>query len=122
VSSRFGRPRMLAHRLANGLSERPLARRRPPADLAVDETFDIPISRVEEAAYIAERLADELHAKLAGRNLACTRLGIYARTESGEELSRGWRCSGGGGRTRRRARERTRPTPGPESTAQDASR
>lgn len=95
VSSRFGRLGMLAHRLANGLSERPLDRRRPPADLTVDETFDIPISRVEEAAYIAERLADELHAKLAGRNLACTRLGIYARTESGEELSRVWRCSGG---------------------------
>jgi protein ImuB len=99
VSSRFGRLGMLAHRLASGLSERPLDRRKPPAELAVEETFDVPVGTVEEAAYVAERMAGKLHAKLAGRNLACTRLGIYARTLSGEELSRVWRCGGTDGGT-----------------------
>ncbi|MGH3469856.1 MAG: DNA polymerase Y family protein, partial [Thermocrispum sp.] len=99
VTSRFGRAGMVAHRLAHGLSERPLARRQPPADLAVTETFDLPISRVEEAAFVAQRLAGRLHAELTARDLACTRLGIYALTERGEELSRVWRCGGGEGGT-----------------------
>lgn len=97
VTSRFGRVGMVAHRLAQGLSERPLARRQPPAELAVTETFDPPIARVEEAAFVAQLLAGRLQAELTARDLACTRLGIYASTESGEELGRVWRCGGGEG-------------------------
>jgi protein ImuB len=93
VTSRFGRAGMLAHRLAQGLSERPLARRRPPEELVVDEAFDPPIDRIEQAAYVAQTLAGKLHAELAARDLACTRLGIYAVTERGEELARVWRCA-----------------------------
>lgn len=93
VTSRFGRAGMLAHRLAQGLSERPLARRRPPEELTVDETFDPPLERIQEAAHVAQTLAERLHAELAARDLACTRLGIYALTERGEELARVWRCA-----------------------------
>lgn len=93
VTSRFGRAGMLAHRLAQGWSERPLARRKPPEELAVDECFDPPIDRIEAAAYVATKLGEKLHAELAARDLACTRLGIYAVTEAGEELGRVWRCA-----------------------------
>lgn len=93
VSSRFGRAGMIAHRLARGQSERPLARRRPHEELAVAEAFDPPLDRVAAAAFVARALAERLHTELTARDLACTRLGIYARTEAGEELARVWRCA-----------------------------
>lgn len=93
VASRFGQAGLSAHQLARGLSERPLARRRPPQELAVVETFDPPLERVDAAAFVARTLAERLHSALTAHDLACTRLGIYACTESGEELSRVWRCA-----------------------------
>ncbi|GAA5125231.1 DNA polymerase Y family protein [Haloechinothrix salitolerans] len=93
VSSRFGRVGMIAHRLARGLSERPIDRRRPPEELAVVETFDPPLDRVDAAAFVAKTLAKTLHTELGTRDLACTRLSIYAVTATGEELARTWRCA-----------------------------
>ncbi|WP_179956679.1 DNA polymerase Y family protein [Amycolatopsis anabasis] len=93
VASRFGSVGMLAHRLARGHSERPPHRRRPPPELSVTESFEPALDRVDAAAFMAKTLAGRFHAGLAARGLACTRLGIYATTESGEELSRVWRCA-----------------------------
>src|SRR5207302_3498849 len=93
VASRFGTEGLLAHRLAQGRSERPPHRRRPPPELAVTQEFDPPLDRVDTAAFMAKALAGRFHAGLAGHGLACTRLGIYAVTEHGEELSRVWRCA-----------------------------
>lgn len=93
VTSRFGRAGLHAHRLAQGRSERPLARRRPTEELVVTEEFDPPIDRIDTAAFVARKLAERLHAELITRDLACTRLGIYAVTESAEELARVWRCA-----------------------------
>jgi protein ImuB len=94
VLSRFGFDAALAHRLAAGLDERPLAVRRPPADLDVEQVFDEPLDRVDAAAFAARALAEKLHERLAGHALACTRLEIEAVTERGEELSRTWRHDG----------------------------
>ncbi|MCU1683520.1 MAG: polymerase [Amycolatopsis sp.] len=93
VASRFPQDAVLAHRLARGLSARPPLRRRPPADLSVTKTFDPVLAKVDEAAFIAKALGETFHQGLLGHGLACTRLGIYAVTESGEELSRVWRCA-----------------------------
>lgn len=93
VVSRFGSGGLVAHRLANGLSERPPHRRRPPPELSVPKEFDPPLDRVDAAAFMAKTLAEGFHAGLAAHGLACTRLGIYATTEHGEELSRVWRCA-----------------------------
>src|SRR5262249_27082038 len=46
VASRFGLDGVRAHRLARGLDERPLARRHPPAELAITRAFDPPLERV----------------------------------------------------------------------------
>jgi protein ImuB len=95
VLARFGFDAALVHRLAAGLDERPLAVRQPPADLDVAERFDDdPIERVDSAAFAARALAERLHERLAGYGLACTRLGIEAVTERGEELYRTWRHDG----------------------------
>lgn len=94
VLTRFGFDAALAHRLAAGRDERPLAVRRPPPDLAVAEEYDEPIDRVDAAAFAARSLAERLHDTLAGHGLACTRLGIEAVTAHGEERHRSWRHDG----------------------------
>lgn len=93
VASRFGTDAVLAHRLARGLEERPPSKRRPPDDLGVTQSLDPPLDRVDAAAFAARALAEQLHEKLAARGLACTRLGVHAKTEHGEELGRVWRCA-----------------------------
>ncbi|HEX2299433.1 MAG TPA: DNA polymerase Y family protein [Pseudonocardiaceae bacterium] len=93
VASRFGPDGVRAHRLARGLDERPLARRRPPVDLTVTRRLDPPVNRVDAAAFASREPAEQLHAALAARGLACIRLGVRARTDAGEELHRVWRCA-----------------------------
>lgn len=90
VSARFGDLGAWAHRLARGEDERPPARRRPEADLAVATELDPPADRVDVAAFAARRLAEELHALLVAHGVACGRLRITARTTEGE-LERLWR-------------------------------
>jgi protein ImuB len=94
VLARFGFDAALAHRLAGGRDERPLAPRRPPVELDVTETFDEPVERVDAAAFAARALAERLHERLRGNGLACTRLGIEATTVTGQELLRTWRHDG----------------------------
>lgn len=94
VLTRFGFDAALAHRLAAGRDDRPLAVRRPPADLAVTAEFDEPVERVDVAAFAARALAERLHERLAGHGLACTRLGIEVVTAGGQELHRTWRHDG----------------------------
>ncbi|MCX5066394.1 DNA polymerase Y family protein [Micromonospora lupini] len=94
VLARFGFDGALAHRLAAGRDHRPLAVRQPPADLTVTSTYDEPIDRVDAAAFAGRALAEQLHDRLAGYGLACTRLGIEAVTEHGQELHRVWRHDG----------------------------
>lgn len=93
VASRFGADAVLAHRLARGLDPRPPVRRCPPAELAVERELDPPVDRVDSAAFAARGLAERLHAVLAAHGLSCTRLGVEARTEAGEDLRRVWRCA-----------------------------
>jgi protein ImuB len=94
VLARFGLAGALAHRLAAGQDERPLAVRQPPAELTVEQHFDEPLERVDTAAFAARELAGRLHDRLHGAGLACTRLGITAVTEHGAQLHRTWRHDG----------------------------
>ncbi|GAA3296205.1 DNA polymerase Y family protein [Dactylosporangium vinaceum] len=94
VLDRFGFDAALAHRLAGGRDERPLAPRQLPPELAVEEAFDEPIERVDAAAFAARALAERLHERLGRHGLACTRLAIEAVTDRGEELVRTWRHDG----------------------------
>jgi len=93
VGSRFGTTAVRAHRLAAGRAERPLSRRRPPPDLAVDIVLDPPADRVDSAAFAARAAARRLYTRLATHGFACTRLAIHVRTESGEQRDRVWRCA-----------------------------
>ena len=92
--ARFGQEGERAHRLATGSDDRPPATRRPPPDLEQREELDPPAERVDQAAFVAKRLADRLHSELERRGLACTRLAVVAETEHGERRERLWRHEG----------------------------
>lgn len=94
VAARFGHPGVAGHRLASGVDLRPLAARRPAADLAVRHDLDPPVDRVDRAAFVARTLADVLHQRLAADGLACTQVLVEARTKHGEVLARQWRHEG----------------------------
>ncbi|MEU8243811.1 DNA polymerase Y family protein [Actinoplanes missouriensis] len=94
VATRFGFEGALAHRLASGSDHRPLALRQPPPDVAVEESYDEPLDRVDMAAFAGRALAERLHERLAAHGLACTRLGVEAVTADGQELYRVWRHDG----------------------------
>jgi protein ImuB len=94
AASRLGAQGLLAHRLARGLDPRPLAPRPPAADLSVRQDFDPPVEQAEPVIFAAKALAEDLHARLAGRGLACVRLQVQVRCADGRETSRFWRHDG----------------------------
>ena len=95
VLARFGSDGARAHRLAQGLDERPLATRTPPPDLVAQAELDPPVQAVETAAFAAKSLADEVCAGVGERGLALTRVAIEVETEHGESRVRLWRHAGG---------------------------
>ncbi len=94
VVGRFGVDGQLAHRLAAGLDSRLPDARRPPPDLTMAAEVDPPAERVEQVAFVARALAEDLHAALDARGLACTRVLVEAETEHGETRARLWRHEG----------------------------
>jgi protein ImuB len=94
VLARFGAPGGGAHRLASGLDARPPDARPVPPSFEVATELDPPAERVDQAAFVAKALADQLHDRLDGMGLACSLLAICAETEHGERLERRWRHDG----------------------------
>lgn len=91
VLARFGPWGQWAHRVASGQDDRPTALRRPEADVAVELELDPPVERVEQAAFVARRLAEQLHAVMVEAGVGCGRVQITAATTDGVELVRTWR-------------------------------
>ncbi|MGV9710547.1 DNA polymerase Y family protein [Gordonia sp. NPDC003424] len=93
VATRFSADAVLAHRLANARPSRSPAGAVPSVDLVIEHTCDPPLDRVDAAAFLGRRLADELAHRLAAAAVACTRLTVEAITERGQRHSRTWRCA-----------------------------
>ena len=94
VLGRFGAEGLSAHRLARGLAERPVRGRVPPPDWVIAAELDPPADQLHAAAFLGKALAEELHGRLTGAGLVCTRLAIEAETEYGTSLRRSWRHDG----------------------------
>jgi protein ImuB len=94
VIGRFGSLGDWSHRVASGLDDRLPDARRPPPDLEVALEFEPPVERIEQVAFAARTLAEELHARLDALGLACSRLAIEVESEHGERASRLWRHEG----------------------------
>lgn len=93
VAGRFSSDAVIAHRLANALPGRPPSGQVPSADLVIEHVCDPPIDRIDAAAFLGRRLADELAARLGAASVACTRLIVEAITERGRRHTRTWRCA-----------------------------
>ncbi|MBT0566778.1 DNA polymerase Y family protein [Williamsia sp. CHRR-6] len=93
VATRFGFDAIAAHRAARALPGRPPSGRLPATDVVIDHECDPPIDRVDAAAFVGRRLADELHRALLSASVACTRLTVHASTTGGQHSSRTWRCA-----------------------------
>lgn len=94
VRARFGPDGAWAHRQAGGRDDRPLAARRPPAELVATLDLDPPVDRVDTVAFSARAMAERFIADLAGHGLACACLELQVITENGEEAVRRWRHAG----------------------------
>ena len=94
AANRFGLPGARAHRLARGLDPRPLAPRQPAADLSVHAEFDPPAGQAEPVVFVAKALAEQMHAGLASRGLACVRVQVQVTCEDGQDITRLWRHDG----------------------------
>ncbi|WP_026303899.1 DNA polymerase Y family protein [Jongsikchunia kroppenstedtii] len=93
VATRFGADAIAAHRVARAVPDRPPSGQPLPPDLVVEHQCDPPVDRVDAAAFIGRMLSVELHAALSAASVACTRLIVTAKTETGQECSRVWRCA-----------------------------
>ncbi|UEJ83204.1 DNA polymerase Y family protein [Brachybacterium halotolerans subsp. kimchii] len=94
VAARFGPDVAQLHLLARGGEPTPPQAHHPTQPLEVARTLDPPLVRVDQAAFAARPMAEELHGMLVARGLICTRLRILALTASGEEMERTWRHDG----------------------------
>jgi protein ImuB len=94
AGNRFGAQGAVAHRLARGLDARPLVPRPPSADLSVSIEFDPPAEQSEPVVFAAKALAEQMHAGLAARGLACVRVQAQATCADGQEITRLWRHDG----------------------------
>jgi protein ImuB len=94
VHARFGPEGAWAHRQAGGRDDRPLAARRPPAELVATLDLEPPVDRIDTVAFSARAMAEQFIADLAGHGLACACLELQAITENGEETVRRWRHAG----------------------------
>ncbi|MCL2780817.1 MAG: DNA polymerase Y family protein [Actinomycetia bacterium] len=94
VLARFGPNGALAHRRAGGLDDRPVAGRRPPAELAVALELEPPVDRADAVTFSARASAERFIAGLSDHGLACACVQIEAVSERGEATERRWRHAG----------------------------
>jgi protein ImuB len=94
VLARFGAVGRAGHDFARGAERDGLVLAEVPPELRVVVEIEPPVARVEQAAFHSKVLADDLHAGLHQRGLACTRVLVSAETELGERIERRWRHEG----------------------------
>ena len=94
AADRFGASGSVAHRLARGLEPRPLATRVPPAALSLAAEFDPPAPQAEPVIFAAKALAEQMHAGLRDRGLACVRVEVAVTGSDGRQSARLWRHEG----------------------------
>jgi protein ImuB len=94
AASRFGTAGAIAHRLARGLEPRPLATRTPSAALSVAAEFDPPVPLAEPVIFAAKGLAEQMHAGLRDRGLACVWVEVVVTNSDGRQSTRLWRHDG----------------------------
>ncbi|MDO5099819.1 MAG: DNA polymerase Y family protein [Corynebacterium sp.] len=78
LATRFGRAGARCHAIATGRYYRTVSSPPPGAELAVTLVPELPINRVDTAAFAARHLAAQLHQRLKAHGLVCLRLKVQA--------------------------------------------
>ncbi|WP_058233997.1 DNA polymerase Y family protein [Devriesea agamarum] len=94
VADRFGPDVALLHLLALGGEAYPPTVSHPRQPIDVLRVLDPPVVRLDQAAFLARPLAEELQRALRREGCVCTRLRISLLTEDGQEIERMWRHDG----------------------------
>jgi protein ImuB len=94
VGDRFGADAAALHVLAGGGELHPPSGRPLPQPILVGRECDPPLTRTDQAAFLARQMAEDLTARMLAAGSVATRLRITAVTEAGEELERTWRHGG----------------------------
>lgn len=93
ISTRFGSAGLHCHRIASAQQQRKVAPDAAELDLSATIAPEEPITRVDEAAFIARMLANQVHQQLAAQGLNCVRIKIAAETDDGTTISQVWRTT-----------------------------
>ncbi|MCG7426952.1 DNA polymerase Y family protein [Helcobacillus sp. ACRRO] len=94
VTDRFGPAVALLHLLANGQEPTAPVHIRLDQPIQVDRVLDPSLERVDQAAFVAKPMAEELQEQLRRHGAVCTRLTVIARADGGHETARTWRHDG----------------------------
>ncbi|MGH8960472.1 MAG: DNA polymerase Y family protein [Jatrophihabitantaceae bacterium] len=94
VLARFGPDGSRAHRHAAAREDRPVAARRPPAELDAVLDLDAAIDRVDTMAFTARGTVERFIDTLAAHGLACSCFELQLCTDRGEQTVRRWRHTG----------------------------
>lgn len=78
LATRFGHAGARCHAIATGRYYRTVSSPPPGADLTVTLVPELPINRVDTAAFAARHLAAQLHQRLKAHGLVCLRLKVQA--------------------------------------------
>jgi protein ImuB len=92
LTSRFGNPGLMAHRLASG-EDRPVDPRDIPPELGVEMSFEEPLQILDAVAFAGRNLAEKLLRRLRGAGVAPHTVTITARAASGPARTRVWRSA-----------------------------
>jgi len=92
LTSRFGNPGLLAHRLASG-QDRPVDPRDIPPDLAVEMSFEDPLETLDAVAFAGRDLAERLLRRLRPAGVAPHTVTITAEPARGHARTRVWRSA-----------------------------
>ena len=93
VVQRFGNDARDIHCMACGEPLRAVLPHPAEVNSTVQHTCEPPLCRIDEAAFLARRLAVQLHERLVAQDLCCHTVEVGACTTDGVELVRTWRCS-----------------------------
>ncbi|MDR1824107.1 MAG: DNA polymerase Y family protein [Bifidobacteriaceae bacterium] len=94
LTERFGQVGIWAWRLVQARDVPTATAHQPAPQFTAVLEADEPITRVDQAAFAARSLAEQLHARLAAHGYGYDRLRVAAATEAGEQLERTWRLEG----------------------------
>lgn len=95
VLARLGNRALDAHRLANGHDDRVPDPAQPRAPVLAERVLEPPVERIDQAAFMARAMAEDLIGSLTGRGLIADGILVVVEMETGDRSERIWRTDRG---------------------------